>query len=197
MTGAVSRPDSRRDATRSDPGRFRAFAGRTLIVSGVLAAVGVAFLAAMFASFAVGAREPALAFGRVNDVLILIAYLLAAPAVMAVRALLRPGAGRAGDTLALVGIVAIAAIVVLQLLLVFGTLTFEEQVGPVSIALLVLGAWFVVVGWIGSASGVLPRGAWMGLLAALYVGYPIWALWLGRRLVTEAREEVQNRADAA
>jgi hypothetical protein len=181
---------------RSDPGGFRRFAGRTLIVSGILAAVGVAFLVAMFASFAVGAREAALAFGRVNDVLILVAYLLAAPAVIAVRAILRPQVARAGDVLALVGIAAIAAIVVLQLLLVAGTLTFEEQVGPVSIALLVLGAWFVVAGWLGSASGLLPGGARMGLLAALYVGYPVWALWLGRRLVAGAAEEVQDLADA-
>jgi hypothetical protein len=178
-----------------DPGGFRRFAGRTLIVSGVLAAVGVVFLVLMFASFAVGARDAALAFGRINDVLILVGYLLAAPAVIAVRTMLRSQAGRPGDGLAVVGIGAIGAIGVLQLLLIVGTLTFEEQVGPVSVALIVLGAWFVAVGWIGSVSDLLPRGARMGLLAALYVGYPIWAVWLGRRLVTGAGGGVQNRAD--
>jgi hypothetical protein len=196
VTGALSRSDARRDAARSDSGGFGRLAGRTLMISGVLAAAGVAFIVAMFASFAVGARDAALAFGRVNDVLILVGYLLAAPAVLALRAILRPEAGRAGDVVALVGLVAIGAIVVLQLLLVAGRLTFAEQVGPVSLALLVLGAWFVVVGLSGSRSGLMPRGARMGLLAALYVGYPIWAIWLGRRLATEADAGVQNRADA-
>lgn len=196
MTGAVSRSDAGLETDRWDSGGVGRLAGRTLIVSGALAAAGVAFIVAMFGSFAVGARDAALVFGRVNDLLILVGYLLAAPAVLALRAILRPGAGRAGDVLALVGLVAIGAIVVLQLLLVAGRLTFEEQVGPVSLALLVLGAWFIVVGRIGSASGRLPRGARMGLLAALYVGYPIWAIWLGRRLVMEADSGVQYRADA-
>jgi hypothetical protein len=54
-------------------------------------------------------------------------------------------------------------------------LSFQVQVGPASIALLVLGAWFVVTGFLGGRSGVLPRGGRMGLFSATYVGYPIWA----------------------
>jgi hypothetical protein len=190
MTGAMAHPGSRRAIGRPGGG-FRRLAGRTLILSGTVAAVGVAFLAAMFASFAVGARESALVLGRINDTLIIVGYLLAVPAVLAFRTVARPRTAL-GHLLAVAGIVAIAAVVILQFLLVAGTLTFQEEVVPVSIALLVLGAWFVVVGWVGRARGVLPRGVRMGLLGATYVGYPVWALWAGRRLLggTDRRDVV-------
>jgi hypothetical protein len=196
MTDAISRRIGDRDAAGLGPGGARGLGGPLLIVSGVVAAFGVVFLALMFAAFATGARDAGLAFGQTNDVLVLVGYLLAMPAVPAVGAMVRPGLGGGRDGLVLIGLTGLAAVVALQLLLVAGTLTFEEQVGPVSIAMLVLGLWFVAVGWLGSARGVLPRGRRMGVLAALYVGYPIWAIWLGRRLVTAARSGVQNRSDA-
>ena len=201
MTGATSRSEQRSKVTRRATGAASAaglqlVAGRLLIVSGVVAAAGVAFLVAMFVSFAVGARDSGLPFGRINDVLVLISYALAAPGVLAVRAVLQPQTGRWGDVLAVVGLAAIAAIVVLQALLVAETLTFEQQIGPVSLALLVFGGWLVVVSWIGRVSGQWPVGVGLGLLAALYVGYPIWAVRLGRQLLTVANGSVQNRADA-
>ena len=192
-------PDAAIGPVGSAPGAGRSvqrLAGQLTIASGVVAAVGVAFLVAMFASFAVGAASIALVFGRINDVLVLVGYLLAAPSALALWAMLRPRAGLPGDLAALVGLAAIAAIVVLQLLLVAGALTFEEQVGPVSLALLVLGAWFVVVGRIASTSGLLPRGAWLGLLAATYVGYPVWAFRIGRILVAGAGGVAENHPDA-
>ena len=151
-------------------------------VSGVAAAFGIAFLIAMFVAFGVGSTSAGQRLGRINDVLVLLAYLLAGPVVFAVHALLRSRAPLLSGLAVLIGIGAIVAIVVLQSLLIFGVLTFEEQVGPVSIALLVLGVWFVLTGYLGSSTGVLPHGVRMGLLAATYVGYPIWAFWLGRRL---------------
>ena len=161
-------------------------AGWTGLVSAVLAAVGIAFLAAMFVSFAVGATSAAQAFGRINDVLVLIAYLLAAPSIIALSLLLRPYAPVLVALLAVVAIGAVVAIVLLQLLLVVGAVTFEAQVGAVSIALLVLGAWFVATGYLGRVSRLLPHGVRLGILAATYVGYPIWALATARRLAATA-----------
>ena len=157
-------------------------AGWSAIVSGVVAAIGIAFLVAMFASFAAGATTSGQTYGRINDVLVLVSYLLAAPSVVAVHVLLRPWAPLLNGLLAVVGLGAIGAIVVLQYLLISEALTFEEQVGPVSLAIFVLGAWFVTTGYLGRSSDVLPRGLRMGLVAATYVGYPIWAIWMGRRL---------------
>jgi hypothetical protein len=152
------------------------------IASGIAAAVGLAFLIAMFAAFALGATSSGMAFGRINDVLVLVSYLLVAPIALTVHALVRPGAPVLAPLVTLIGIGAIAAIVILQWLLVSGALTFEEQVGPVSIALLVLGAWLVVTGFLARSSGALPNGVRMGFLAATYVGFPIWAFWMARRL---------------
>jgi hypothetical protein len=155
---------------------------RTALASGVLAAIGMVFLVGMFVSFAIGATSPGMVFGRINDVLVMVSYALAMPTAIALHGLLRPQAPLMSGLATVIGIVALAAIVVLQLLLVVGVLTFEEQIGPVSIALLVAGAWFVVTGYLGSSKGALPGGVRHGLLAATYVGYPIWAFWLGGRL---------------
>ena len=89
----------------------------------------------------------------------------------------RPGLTTASGLLALA---AIAAITVLQWQLVVGGLTFEQQIGAVSVAFLVLGGWFVLSGYIGA--GLLPYGVGTGVLAALYIGYPLLAFRLGRVL---------------
>jgi hypothetical protein len=79
-------------------------------------------------------------------------------------------------------VILVAAIVVLQGLLISGAMTFEEQIGPLSAMLLLLAVWFVAVGWLLSAVGVVRRGIALGLVAATYLGFPIWALSLGRAL---------------
>ena len=162
-------------------------AGPLLFASGVLAAIGIAFLIAMFVSFAAGATAAGQAFGRVNDILIMVAYPLAIPGILGLRALLRPHAPVGSAIAASIGIVAIGAIVVLQALLVGERLTFEEQVGPVTLALFALGASLVTTGYLGRASGALSDGLRMGLIGATYFGYPIWAVWARRRLLSSTR----------
>ena len=114
--------------------------------SGVVAVGGVAFLIAMFAAFAAGASSQALAVGRINDLLVMVSYLLAVPS---------------------------------------------------AIALLVLGAWFVVTGYVGRSRGLLPHRVRMGFLAATYVGYPIWGFWFGRHLLSLGGGDVGTRATRA
>jgi len=168
-------------------------AGRLTYLSGVLGAIGIGFLVAMFASFAAGAKPAGMAFGWVNDILVLLSYLLTAPAVLALRPLLRPLAPILSFVLAGVGLVSIGAIVLLQGLLVIGTLTFEEQIGPVSIVYLGLAVWFVLTGYLGRTSGILPHGVRMGLLGATYVGYPIWAFWMSGQLLRPVAPPAQPR----
>jgi hypothetical protein len=151
-------------------------------VSGVVAAVGVVFLIAMFVSFGVGS-ELAGAFGRVNDILIAVQYSLALPAAVALHALLRPRNKRLSPLVLLIGIIGLLAVVVLQVLLVFGVLTFERQVVLVVLALLVVGAWLVITGIL--ARPILPHSERMSLLAVPYVGYPVWAFWLGTQLLSQ------------
>jgi hypothetical protein len=164
------------------------FAGLASLASAAVAAVALVFLVAMFGAFGVGATSAGRTFGAINDVLILVAYVLAVPGVLATAAILRssrPGLVTLG---ALVALAAIGAIVVLQWQLVTGALTFEQQIGPVSVAFLALGAWFVLSGYLGA--GILPYGVRIGALAALYIGYPVLAFRLGRSLVARTGEVV-------
>lgn len=168
------------------------FGGVAAYVSGVVAAVGVVFLIAMFVSFGVGS-ELAGTFGRVNDVLIAVQYSLALPAAIGLHALLRPRNKRVSRLVLIMGIIGMLAVVVLQLLLVFGVLTFDRQVVFVVLALLVVGAWLVITGYL--ARPLLPRSQRMSLLAVPYVGYPIWAFWLGTQLLSRPGPGVAGGPD--
>jgi hypothetical protein len=180
-------------ASATDIGAPLPLAGRLTFASGVLGALGVAFLVAMAASFAVGATSAGMVFGWTNDVLVMVSYLLTAPAVLALAPLLRARAPLLGAFVAAIGLLSIAGIVVLQLLLVVGVLTFEQQIGPASIVYIGLAVWFVVSGYLGRVAGVLPKGVRWGILGATYVGYPIWAFWMSRRLVPRSAPHVYGR----
>ncbi len=172
-------------ATRAAPavsGRATRTAGLALIASAPLSAVGAACLIGMYVGFAIDRRDPALALGAVNDWLAVVTTPLIVPAILVLRPILRETLGGAGDLATAVGLVAAGAITGLQLLLVLGVLPFEQQIGPVTVAFVALGAWFTLVGWAGRRHG-LPVGVGLGVAAGLYVGYPFWALRLGRYLV--------------
>jgi hypothetical protein len=156
-----------------------------LRASGVTGAVGLAFLVGMFTAFAVGARSAGMALGWVNDVTGVVTLPLALPGMLALHARIRPQAGVAGDILLVVGVGSAGAIVVLQLLLVTGVVPFERQIGPVSVAFLALAVWFVVTGRIAARAGIVPGGTRLGLLAASYIGYPVWAFRLARTIEAE------------
>ena len=73
--------------------------------------------------------------------------------------------------------------IVLQWLLASGRMTFAEQIGYVSMSLFAVGVWLVGTGYLAQQAGALPSGLRDGILGAVYVGYPVWALNLGRRLL--------------
>ena len=157
--------------------------GRAAYANGVVSAVGLLFLIALFASFAVGATSPGLTFGWINDVSGVVAALLMLPLTVALHVLLQPRAPILSTLAMTIGIGANVAIAILQSLLVVGVLTFQADIGPVLIAFLVLVLWFVMTGYLRSSTGTLPHALRMGVLAATYVDYPIWAFWLGRHLL--------------
>ncbi len=155
-------------------------AGVASLASSAVAAIAVVLLTLMFLAFGLGAASAGQAFGWINDVLILVAYALALPGVLATAALLRSRRAGLVTVAALVAVAAIVVIVALQWQLVTGGLSFEEQVGPVSVAFLALGAWFVLSAYLGA--GVLPYGVGTAVAAAFYIGYPLLAFRLGRSL---------------
>ena len=157
-------------------------AGASLRASGIIGGIGLAFLIGMFAAFAAGARSLGMTLGWVNDVTGIVTLPLALPGILALHARVRPQAGAGADALLLVGIGAGGTIVVLQVLLVSGAVPFEQQIGPVSLAFLVLGVWFVLYGRLAARSGFFPHGTRLGVIAASYAGYPVWAFRLARAL---------------
>ena len=179
--------------TATKPGAPLGLAGRLTFASGMLAAIGVAFLVAMAVSFAMGATSAGMVFGLTNDVLVMVSYALTAPAVLALVPLLRPRAPVLYPVVAAIGLLSIAGIVLLQLLLVIGVLTFEQQIGPASVVYIGLAAWFVLSGYIGRVSGVLPDGVRWGILGASYVGYPIWAIRMSRHLLPRSAHAAPGR----
>lgn len=151
-------------------------AGWTAYASGVVATIGLVF---WFARFAM----PNSLVGWLNDVLVLIQYALALPIAIALHRLL----GRHNLSFSLsamiVGIGGMLGVVVFQFLLLVGALTFAQQVVPVTIAILVVGVWLVMTGYLARSEGRLPHSLRMSILAVPYFGFPMWTFWLGRHLL--------------
>ena len=154
----------------------------TLQVSGVIGGVGLVFLIGMFAAFAAGQQWLGMRLGFVNDLTGIVTLPLAVPAMLVLHDRLRPTVGRASEALLVLAIGATIAIVLLQVMLVTRVLTFEQQIGPVSLAFLALAAWFIATGRLAARAGLFPHGTRLGVLAATYAGYPLWAFRLARAL---------------
>jgi len=163
------------------------------IASGVIGVAMVGTLVAMYGLFALGprARDTALDVGWINDVLAIVVYGMALPVVPALHVIVKETGTARSVVLALVGAGSLVATITLQWLLATGRLTFEAQILPVSIALLSTGAWMVATGFLARSVGFLRHGVRNGLLGMFYVGYPIWAIDLGRSLL--ARRSASTR----
>jgi hypothetical protein len=159
-------------------------AGAFAFVSGIISAIGVVFLVAMFILFATPNQALALTAGRLNDICVALQYLLTIPIALALHRILLPYNPALIRLATTVGIAAMILVIALQLALVFGLMTFEKQVVWVSLAMIVgVGAWLVITGLVARSTGRLPNSLLMSGLAVPYVGYPVWAFWLGTRLL--------------
>jgi len=80
----------------------------------------------------------------------------------------------------ILGIGSMLIVAGLQLLLIFKVLTFEQQVLWVSLAMILgVGSWLVVTGLVARSTGRLPNSLLMSAIAVPYLGYPVWAFWIG------------------
>lgn len=172
-------------------GRTLTTIGWLCLVVAVVAGVSFVCLVLMFSLFAVGDDVRGQLFGRTNDWLGLISSILALPIVVVLGRVLYPSRSLTGLLITAVGVGAFAAIVILSWLLVSDTWTFEQQIGPVSAAYVVLMGWFVVTGRRMATTGFHRRGLPLGIGAALYAGFPVWAVAVGRRLIRLGRVDGQ------
>ena len=119
-----------------------------------------------------------------NDICVALQYLLTIPIALVLYQILlsyNPALIR-GATI--VGVGGMLLTFGLQLLLIFGVLTFERQVLWVSLAMILgVGSWLLITGLAARSTGRLPNSVMMSFLAVPYIGYPVWAIWLGQRLL--------------
>ena len=160
------------------------FAGSLSILIGVISAVGVVLLIAMFVLFATPYRELALKVGKLNDICVALQYLLTIPVALALHRILLPYNPALIRAATIAGIAFMLLVFVLQLLLVFEVLPFERQVVWVSLAMILgVGSWLVITGLAARSIEKLSNSVLMSALAVPYVGYPLWAFWLGKHLL--------------
>ena len=75
-------------------------------------------------------------------------------------------------------------VVGLQLALVFDLIAFEQQVGWVSLAMLIgVGTWLMITGFVARSTGRFPHSVLMSSIAVPYIGFPVWAFWIGMQLL--------------
>ena len=157
--------------------RFFYVAGWSAYASGIVSAIGIVLL---LLSWTV--HGP---FGKLNDNAVIGQYLLALPITLALQQVMQARTPALSNVTMLTGIIGIVAIVILQFLLVIGALSFAQEIGPLLMGLLIFGVWLGITGYqLGQSIGEVPRGLLMGILAALYFGYPVWAFWLARLLLS-------------
>ena len=148
-------------------------------------------------------------FGPINDVISVFQFLFLIPVALALHRILARHSPLLSWSAAAVAIVAMLAIAVLQTLLVFGRVRFEQALGPILILSGILGLWWLATSIISLVHGALPANlAWIGIVAgvssvlggvsfwmwgqqhpltaigfvAVAVSVPIWCFRLGRIL---------------
>ena len=156
-------------------------AGWCAYASGIVSIFGIVFLVALYVGIFV--FDGYFGFGNLNDISVIVQYSLALPIALALHQALRPHRPVFSLVSLLLGVAGMIAAIVLQILLVAGVLSFREQVGMLFVAFMVVLAWFVITGYLARSSDKLPKSMLMYVLAGLYVGYPVWAFSLGRRLL--------------
>jgi hypothetical protein len=159
-------------------------AGAIAILSGIISAIGVVFFIAMFAFFMTPNKELGLSFGLLNDICVALQYLLAIPIALALYRILAAYNPTLMRIATIWGIAALSITVGLQLLLIFKVLTFEQQAPWIALAMLLgVGSWLLITGLVARSTVRLPNSMLMSILAVPYFGYPVWAFWLGQRLL--------------
>lgn len=129
-------------------------------------------------------------YGHLNDAVVIVQYLLAFPLMLALHQLLSYRAPVLSAIALVLGVVGMFAIAILQILLVIGTLSFSQEVGPVTVALFVpFGGWMLLTGYLSWSQLLMPRSIAMSVAGWTYGGYPFWAFWLGRQLGAIGRRQ--------
>lgn len=160
-------------------------AGWAASFSAIVAAVGLVFLILLYAGFVPGAESLQI-FGPLNDLCIIVQYVLALPIAFAFHQMLKQSAPQLSRIALLIYFIGVTGIVVFQALLLTGVMTFNQQVLYASIFLLIAGVWVFVASRALRKIGAVSMSQALIVFAALYIGYPFWAYRVGQQLRAKA-----------
>ncbi|MBI5034350.1 MAG: hypothetical protein HZB51_27830 [Chloroflexi bacterium] len=93
----------------------------------------------------------------------------------------RARAPRPSQVATVIGVIGALAVTILQILLVIRVLSFEQEVGPVVVAMGIVGVWLITANYLGLAQRILPsKLAWLGILVGMVqAAYPVLFQMLG------------------
>jgi hypothetical protein len=153
------------------------------------------------------------AFGKLNDTFSVFQVVFMLPVAVAVYLLTRPDYAWLALLALAVGCIGMIVVAVLQTLLVAGRVGFEQTIAQVLAAGAAIGLWLIAANALALVAGALSWGlvafgiaAGAGYLLTavgfyrgrqehplfyagsllMVVGYSVWAIWLGRLLLTGA-----------
>ncbi len=159
-------------------------AGAIALVISILSAIGVVLFIAMYMLFATHQDELGFRVGMLNDICVALQYLLTIPVALTLHAILQRYNPSLMRIATITGITSMLLVTLLQFLLIFKVLTFEQQLPWIALAIILgVGAWLVLTGLMAQSTGRLPNSLLFSALAVPYFGYPVWAFWLGLRLL--------------
>ena len=148
-------------------------------------------------------------FGPINDAISVFQFLFLVPVALALYRLLNPYAQTLSFIAAALGITAMLIFAILQALLVFRQVRFEQTFTYVLLMTGTVGVWWLIVSIISLTNSVYPTGlAWVGITAGaasilVLIGFwiggqqhplaiigflidmiaiPLWAFWMGKTL---------------
>jgi len=104
------------------------------------------------------------------------------PVALATDRLLAPRFRRIRRVAIGLGLVAILADGLLHVAFSLEITYLTDALLPFAVFGLGILTWMWTVGVLGQATGQLPRGMAMALAATTLIGFPVWAVWIGRRL---------------
>jgi len=124
-------------------------------VSGVVGFLAGVFLIGFFALDSYGVKVAGYSLGHLNDILGAVQFAALAPVIWALGR--RLPATRIVRVATVLAVAAAVAFVVLSVLLITGSLTFDQQIWPVIVTIIAIYGWLLVVNLVAHRTRTLPR----------------------------------------
>jgi hypothetical protein len=160
------------------------YARPAALVAGIASIIGFIALILFFALEAPGVSADPQGFhfwGFISDIA---GPLTMIPLIIVMLALHRAERAQA-PTLSrvalMVGVIGALGVTLLQVLLIIRVLTFEQEVGPVVLAMGIAGVWLILASYMARVQHILPSGlAWLGIVTGVaQAAYPLLFQALG------------------